>query len=78
MKKAESVGIETQTVLDREVDAPVEKGQTLGKILYKKDGAVIREIPLYAEKSVDALSYKDVLKRLLQLFFLGQIPSTDS
>ena len=72
LKKAESVGIEAETVLDTEVDAPVEKGQTLGKILYKKDGAVIREIPLYAENSVEALSYKDVLTRLLRIFFVGK------
>lgn len=64
LAKPDAVGIKTEIEIASEVQAPVEMGQTLGKILYKKDGNVIKEVPLYAKEKIPALSFSQVLKRL--------------
>ncbi|MBR2616538.1 MAG: D-alanyl-D-alanine carboxypeptidase [Clostridia bacterium] len=71
LPKNQSVGLVPEIQLASEVQAPVEKGQSLGKILYKKDGQVIREMPLLAEDSVEALGYWDVFCILVRHFFAG-------
>lgn len=56
----------TQTVeLAANVEAPVEKGQILGKIIYKIGGETVGESMLTAPESVEVLDFWKALKRLL-------------
>lgn len=51
--------------LSSQVDAPVEKGQTLGKITFTVDGEKLGEYKIYSDEQVRRLTVSDVLKRLL-------------
>ena len=52
--------------LAEDVEAPVEKGQVLGKIVITADGETITEIPLKAAKAVDKLSFGKAFELLIQ------------
>lgn len=56
----------TQTVsLAQNVTAPVEKGQSLGKIIYKIGDETVGESALTSPESVEVLNFRRALKRLL-------------
>lgn len=57
--------IETETVLAEEIHAPVEQGQTLGRLIVRSGDLTLREIPLVAEKDVPRLTWGEMLKRIL-------------
>jgi len=48
-----------------DVQAPVEAGQILGKVIVTLDGEILDEYPLTAPNAVKELAYVTVLKRLL-------------
>lgn len=73
LPKANAGSIETEVLVEEELTAPVEKGQTVGKILYKKGDEVIFETPILTEEGVEAIGFSQVVRRLLSLFFTGQI-----
>ncbi len=68
LAKSDAVGINTEIQIAQELQAPVEMGQTLGKIIYKKEDKIIKEVPLYAEKQIPALNFSQVLMRLIRLY----------
>ena len=72
LPKADSVGIVPEITVAENLTAPVEKGQTVGSIQYKKDGRVVHEKKLYAEKEVPALSFWDVFLSVLNTLFFGR------
>lgn len=56
----------TQTVsIVQNVTAPVEKGQSLGKIIYKIGDETVGESALTSPESVEVLNFRRALKRLL-------------
>ncbi len=57
--------IETSVELSTDVEAPVEKGQTLGKVVFTVDGETIGEYKIYAPEEVRRLKISDVFKRML-------------
>ncbi len=73
LNKADSVGISAKLEIPGEVGAPVEKGQTIGRVLYEKDGKTLFEIPILAEEEIPTLGYKDLMGRLWKLIFTGTI-----
>ncbi|MBR3837629.1 MAG: D-alanyl-D-alanine carboxypeptidase [Clostridia bacterium] len=72
LPKSEANGLEVKIELPSELQAPVEAGQALGKILYQKEGGVLREEVITAETSIPALVFGDILRRMFALFFTGQ------
>jgi D-alanyl-D-alanine carboxypeptidase (penicillin-binding protein 5/6) len=71
LPKADSVGIVPEITVAENLTAPVEKGQIVGSIQYKKDGRVVYEKKLYTEKEVAALSFWDVFLSVLKTCFFG-------
>lgn len=67
IKKDEKVQMKVE--LPKTVKAPVRKGEKLGKISYYLDGKRIVSYPVYAEKSVEKISYKWYAKRVFHDFF---------
>ncbi len=60
IEKGGAEKIESQVVLPEETEAPVEKGETLGKIIYKKSGKQIASYPITADESVSEINFSDV------------------
>lgn len=57
--------IETKVELSTDVEAPIEQGQTLGKVVFTADGETIGEYKIYAPQEVRKLKISDVCKRIL-------------
>jgi len=71
LSKGDAVGLEPRLVISDSVKAPVEKGQTVGKIQYHKNGQVVYEAPIYTAEAVGQLKWKDVFLFMLRSFFTG-------
>lgn len=71
LPKANASGIETEISMENELSAPVEKGQTVGKIQYKKGDEIVFETPILTSESVEAVTFSHILRRLILLFFTG-------
>ena len=56
LKKGEAVTCKTE--IPQKVSAPVLKGEKLGRIAYYLDGKLIASYPVYAERSVEKISFK--------------------
>ncbi len=71
LPKADSVGVVPEINVASELQAPVEKGQIVGSILYKKEGKVVYEKNLYAAEEIPALRFYDIFCALLRRCFFG-------
>ena len=69
--KSLCAGVETRTELCPSVTAPVEKGQQLGVLCVSSGGKLLAQLPLVAQQEVPALSYGDILLRLLRTVCMG-------
>ncbi|MGM7721307.1 D-alanyl-D-alanine carboxypeptidase family protein [Metabacillus sp. Hm71] len=65
-KKGETVDDVTQEiVLEKNVQAPIKKGDELGSLVLKKEGKVIAESKLVAEKDVTSANWWKLFKRVM-------------
>ncbi len=71
LAKGDGVGISPKVELEKEVQAPVTKGQNLGKISYQKDGKTIFELPIVANEDVPVMQFRDFLRLLLRIYLTG-------
>ncbi|MCH1624824.1 D-alanyl-D-alanine carboxypeptidase family protein [Ferdinandcohnia quinoae] len=63
-KKGEKIDhIQKEIVVDKKVNAPIKKGEELGKLVIKKDGKVLSESPLVAGEEITAASWWKLFKR---------------
>lgn len=68
-KKGEKVDDVTQEILMKnDIKAPVKKGDELGTLQLKKDGKLIAESKLVAEKDIDEASWWTMFKRVMGNF----------
>lgn len=69
IEKAQAARVEKQLVLAESLEAPVEKGQKVGTLVFTLNGQQIAEVPVVAAESVERLGtmeiYGDILKSLL-------------
>lgn len=68
LQKGTEGSVEYQIKLKEEVEAPVKKGQELGRVVYKSDDEVLGEYKIVAVDSVDRINFKDVFNVLLESF----------
>lgn len=66
LKKGSKDKISTEIILSTDVQAPVEKGQSLGKVIYKLNNETIAQTDLYSEIQVEKITFADVLKFMLK------------
>lgn len=71
LKKGETVTCKIE--IPQKVSAPVLKGEKLGRIAYYLDGKLIDFYPVYAEKSVEKISFNGTLKKYFMIFFIRYI-----
>ena len=67
LRKGEAVTCRTE--IPSKVTAPVLKGEKLGRIAYYLDGKLIDAYPVYAEKSVEKISFKWYAEKVFHDFF---------
>lgn len=67
LKKGEAVTCKTE--IPQKVRAPVLKGEKLGRIAYYLDGKLIASYPVYAERSVEKISFKWYTEKVFHDFF---------
>ena len=67
LRKGETVICRTE--IPSKVTAPVVKGEKLGRIAYYLDGKLIDDYPVYAEKSVEKISFKWYAEKVFHDFF---------
>ena len=71
LKKGETVTCKIE--IPQKVSAPVLKGEKLGRIAYYLDGKLIDFYPVYAEKSVEKISFKWYTEKVFHDFFIKYI-----
>ena len=69
LKKGEESGITQKVVLEKELTAPVKKGDTVGHVHIYLNEQEVGVIPIKASESVDKLTYFTCLIRLLKGLF---------
>lgn len=67
LKKGETVTCKIE--IPQKVSAPVLKGEKLGRIAYYLDGKLVDFYPVYAEKSVEKISFKWYTEKVFHDFF---------
>ncbi|KIQ94389.1 D-alanyl-D-alanine carboxypeptidase dacC precursor [Anoxybacillus thermarum] len=69
LKKGEkSEAVKTTWKLNKKVKAPVKKGDVLGTLIVKKDGAMIVKSPLVAKEQVEEANMWELFKRMFSSF----------
>ncbi|MDR1805504.1 MAG: D-alanyl-D-alanine carboxypeptidase [Clostridium sp.] len=66
MKKGEEGKLKQEIQLALDVQAPVEEGQLLGRVIYSLDGKTLAEYPLTAPAAVEKMSFGEMFLRLLR------------
>ena len=65
LKSGQGASLETQIELCGDVEAPVEAGQLLGKMIIKCGDETVCEYPLVSENEVRRITFYDVVARIL-------------
>ena len=60
--------IASEVQINEEIEAPVEKGQVIGKVVFTMDGTVVKEIPVKSEDAVEKITFANAFIRILQLY----------
>lgn len=74
LPKKDAAGIEEVLTLPEELFAPLEQGQVVGSIQYKKGDTVFGETPILCAEAVPSLTFGSVFSRLLRVYFCGVCP----
>lgn len=61
--------IKKEVSLPKTIEAPVKKGDTIGKATYSLNGKVIGEVDIVSKKSIQKADFKDYFKKLISKFF---------
>ena len=70
VKKESADKIEVVTVLPESVNAPVKKGEAIGKVIYTLNGETIGESEILALDDITEITFSEMMKRLLKNFIL--------
>ncbi len=66
IKKGESEKISSEIILPQEIEAPVEKGAVLGKIIYKSDSKQIAEYPITAAQDAEQINFMKIFEMIFR------------
>ena len=64
LPKGKSKSVQTELLLDEYLDAPVEKGRTIGTVRYLADGEILAEAPVTAREDVARIGFGGILFRI--------------
>lgn len=63
--KGKESEIVSEIQIDEAIEAPVEKGQTIGKVVYTLNGETVCEMEIHASESVERMTFSSVFELLL-------------
>lgn len=66
---AEEEEVTVETSIPEELEAPVSKGQTIGEVVYRLNGDVIKVYPVYLEEGAERLNATWYLKNIWNRYF---------
>ena len=66
IEKGRGASVEAETVLPEAVEAPLTKGDVVGRVIYKSGGKQIAEYPIAAAEDVEKINYSGVLEIFLR------------
>ena len=67
--KGKEHSIDNSMEVVSEINAPVKKGQSLGRLIYKLNDEIIAEYDIIAAESIDAINFGSVFHVLINGFF---------
>ena len=67
--KGKEHSIDNSMEVVSEVNAPVKKGQSLGRLIYKLNDEIIAEYDIFAKEDIDAINFSSVFHALINEFF---------
>ncbi|MFT4413252.1 D-alanyl-D-alanine carboxypeptidase family protein [Fredinandcohnia humi] len=68
-KKGEKIDdVKKEIIVAEKINAPIKKGDEIGKLVIKKDGKVLSESPLVAGEDIDAAGWWKLFKRTVGSF----------
>ncbi len=71
LKKSDKSEITQKTVLDKNITAPIKKGDVVGRVKVYSANEQIGEIPLKADENVDSLTFFVVFSRVFKGLFVS-------
>lgn len=66
LAKGNSVGLESEVEVKDELEAPVIKGEVIGKLTYKYNGEVVAQYDIVTQNSVETMTFGAIWKLLWQ------------
>lgn len=70
INKGEENGIEYKIEQNEFVEAPVAKGDVVGKVIYFQNGEIIGEEPIFCDENIEKITFWQYAKRVLEKFLL--------
>ncbi|QAT49401.1 D-alanyl-D-alanine carboxypeptidase [Caproiciproducens sp. NJN-50] len=68
--KGKAGDVTSKVLMNNEVRAPVEEGQTLGKITYSLNGEVLKETKITAKKAVEPITFSSAFRLLMRMVMM--------
>lgn len=59
--------ITSKVTYDKEIKAPINKGDKLGKVVYKMNDNILGEFPIVADNNVEKMTFKSVFSKLFSI-----------
>ena len=69
VSKGQKGKCEEEVFVPKELTAPIEKGNSIGKIIYSKDGNTVAEVELVAGEDVKKISFSKYLMQIIKSIF---------
>ncbi len=69
--RSQRSNLAANAVLDGELEAPISKGEQVGKLIYQLDNEIVAEVPLIALQDVERGGFFSRLKDMVIKFFKG-------
>ena len=76
IKKSNATNIKQEIVLNNNISAPIEQGQTLGTVHFYLDDQILESINLVAEKSISKLSVFSMYSYITDIYYSTHIWGT--
>ena len=70
-QKAKKLQLDKEIILNKNIKAPIKKGDVVGKVIYKIDGKAISEDIVFALEDVKKLGYFDILKKIFKIYLIN-------
>jgi D-alanyl-D-alanine carboxypeptidase (penicillin-binding protein 5/6) len=70
VEKKQADKIDKQITMNESIDAPIQKGDPVGKLVCSMDGDVMYEAPIYSIESVEKNTFGNLFAEILKKYFL--------